>query len=217
MHRLGRTARAGAEGHGILILADFETHFLRNPSIQAFNLYSYPQINLTHSKGLVEGALDVVTPEAKAQAYQAWLGYYKSHIKSLRWSELDLVKHANEYASQCLRYGPEPPGLMAKTVGMMGLKKVPGLNVIKSLPAREGNGEGHRNQGKRAREGEGHSELSRSNGVNGVRGRGVDGDSGGLHRGDRSGRGGVGGGRGGWGQGNGCGSRGRGRGRGRPA
>ena len=39
---------------------------------------------------------------------------------------------------------PEPPGLLKKTVGMMGLKGVPGLNVVSALPEYDGKGGGGR-------------------------------------------------------------------------
>uniref|UniRef100_A0A7S2BLA5 Uncharacterized protein n=2 Tax=Octactis speculum TaxID=3111310 RepID=A0A7S2BLA5_9STRA len=33
-----------------------------------------------------------------AQSYQAWLGFYNSHLRKLRWDKRTLVEAANEYA-----------------------------------------------------------------------------------------------------------------------
>lgn len=136
VHRLGRTARAGAQGHGVLVLADFETFFLNDATIKTFDMLEYPALDgssLAHASQLVDGALSQVSEEAKGQAYQAWLGYYNSSLKKLRWSQADLVRNANEYAQHTLKTAPGPngwvpPALQAKTIGKMGLKGVPGLN-----------------------------------------------------------------------------------------
>lgn len=185
MHRLGRTARAGAEGHGILMLGDFESHFLRDKTLQTFALHPYPTITpeiMSRSRDAVNKALESVSPESKAQAYQAWLGYYNSHLKSLRWSQADLVRHAGDYARVSLRNGPEPPGLLAKTVSKMGLRGVPGLNIVKEVQKSAG-GQGRPQIGKRGRESVIASE-------NALRGGGKGGGRGG--RGERGDRGGGG-------------------------
>ena len=185
IHRLGRTARAGAEGHGVVILGDFESFFLRSLSSQ----------KLPSDRATVEEALLAVPPEAKAQAYQAWLGYYNSHTKSLKWSSAELVKAANEYADSGLRYGSRPPGLEAKTVGKMGLRGVPGLNVIKGQPggglqgkrARDGDAVGHPSSDARGEvaAGRGLREPGNGGGAGGGRGRGGGALGGGGGRGRR--------------------------------
>ncbi|TXT03852.1 hypothetical protein VHUM_04329 [Vanrija humicola] len=133
VHRLGRTARAGAQGHGVLVLADFETFFLSDKTIKTFTLHEYPPIDppvLSHAHALVNQALASVSEESKGQAYQAWLGYYNSNLRNLRWKQTDLVAHANAYAQNVLKTRDgQPPGLLAKTVGKMGLKGVPGLRI----------------------------------------------------------------------------------------
>ncbi|ORY35775.1 P-loop containing nucleoside triphosphate hydrolase protein [Naematelia encephala] len=207
IHRLGRTARAGAEGHGILILGDFEDHFLRDKTIADLSLKSYPDLSvndLATSRVVIEKAVDSVPIEAKAQAYQAWLGYYNSCLRMLKWTQADLVKNANEYARSSLRYddgsgmGSEwkPPGLLAKTVGKMGLKGVPGLNVVRELPgAAAGGGRGgggiggHTNSSFRGPGTGGGGGDGRSGGMNGGRG-GRGGRGGGGRGGGRGGRGG---------------------------
>lgn len=70
--------------------------------------------------------LQVVSEDAKEKAYQAWLGYYNSCM-ALKWDKPTLVKRANLFSSTLgLR---EPPALLRKTVGMMGLRNVPGLRI----------------------------------------------------------------------------------------
>jgi ATP-dependent RNA helicase MSS116 len=72
----------------------------------------------------VENALAVVSTDAKEKAYQAWLGYYNS-AKMLAMDKKELVRLAN-FFSYTLGMD-QPPILMKKTIGMMGLRGVPGL------------------------------------------------------------------------------------------
>jgi len=152
IHRLGRTARAGAEGHGVLILSEFESFFLKDKIMQSlalhpFTLSSSAELDTLRSK--VNKAMDQVPEEAKSQAYGAWLGYYKAYLKSIRWSASELVQAANHYSSDVLRYGSTPPGLLAKTVGKMGLKGTPGLRIVKELDSGAGGGGGRGGGGSR--------------------------------------------------------------------
>ncbi|XP_024359524.1 DEAD-box ATP-dependent RNA helicase 26 [Physcomitrium patens] len=126
IHRLGRTGRAGKEGRGLLLLTPWEEVFLR----------SLNDITITQSKGTevspdieakVNKALGYIDEDTKSKAYQAWLGYYNS-CRLLKWDKQTLVKRANLFSSTLgLR---QPPALLKKTVGMMGLRNVPGLTVI---------------------------------------------------------------------------------------
>ena len=68
--------------------------------------------------------------------YQAWMGFYNSHLRKMNWTKEDLVREANDLALNCWNLR-ELPQLEAKTVGKMGLKGVPGLNI-----SRGGNGGG---------------------------------------------------------------------------
>jgi ATP-dependent RNA helicase MSS116 len=164
VHRLGRTARAGAKGHGVLILADFETFFLNDKTIRTFDLQDYPAVDaasLASAQNAVASALRQVSDEIKGQAYQAWLGYYNSNLRNLKWNQAALVQNANDYARYCLQSAPDAdgtwraPGLQAKTVGKMGLKGVPGLNIVRGEQGggRQGGGasrqQGGAAQGKR--------------------------------------------------------------------
>ncbi|KAG1868805.1 P-loop containing nucleoside triphosphate hydrolase protein [Suillus tomentosus] len=168
IHRLGRTARAGAAGEGILILMPDEQFFLRLPEIASLPLKPYTQLEHT---GNLKFKLD---DRSIGQAYSAWLGFYKSWLKQLRWSPTELVEQGAVWA-QCLGWpsvtevgsGPStpsgapaqrgarggnavatwiPPPIAKRTVGMMGLRGTPGLNVVDRLddagdgPARNAGG-----------------------------------------------------------------------------
>ena len=128
IHRVGRTARAGKDGRAVTILFDNESFFIKtNPTLP---IKEYPQPitkDLSKQQAQIEQALTFVDEEAKAKAYQAFLGYNKTYLKKLKLDTKGLVKLANGYASAmgC----PEPPLIEKKTVGKMGLKGVPGLNI----------------------------------------------------------------------------------------
>lgn len=182
IHRLGRTARAGAAGEGILILMPDEQFFLRLPEIASLPLKPYTQ--LEHA-GNLKFKLD---DRSIGQAYSAWLGFYKSWLKQLRWSPTELVEQGAVWA-QCLGWpsvtevgsGPSapsgapaqrgargrnavatwiPPPIAKRTVGMMGLRGTPGLNVVDRLddagdgPARNA-GRGRRGGGSGSGRGRG--------------------------------------------------------------
>ncbi|KAJ3224031.1 hypothetical protein HDU81_008792 [Chytriomyces hyalinus] len=188
IHRLGRTARAGSAGVGILILAEFERFFLTR-TLKDLNLTEYPGlqafVNDQENARLVMQGLQNVSEETKSMAYAAWLGFYNSLLKEIRWKggKDELVTEANRYAVSCLGCAVVP-GISKKTVGKMGLKGVPGLTLVddnaRGGQRSAGNGSG------RGRGGE-----SQSRGGRGGGGEGGEGGGGGR------GGGGRGGGRGG--------------------
>lgn len=170
IHRLGRTARAGAAGEGILILTLDEQFFLRLPEIASLPLMPYTQLEHTRT---LKFKLD---DRSIGQAYSAWLGFYKSWLKQLRWSPTELVKQGAVWA-RCLGWPnvtvddgrpstsggapPQrgarggnvvatwiPPPITKRAVGLMGLRGTPGLNVVDRLddaddgPARKAGGRG---------------------------------------------------------------------------
>ncbi|PPR06385.1 hypothetical protein CVT26_004646 [Gymnopilus dilepis] len=131
IHRLGRTARAGAAGRGILVLSPEEKMFLRKADVAALGIREVPAPPSTTSSPSLPEALSKVSQDTKAQSYRAFLGYYNTYAKQLRMSKEELVEFAWRYAVDALGW-PEtqlPPPLEPKTVGKMNLKGVKGLNI----------------------------------------------------------------------------------------
>jgi ATP-dependent RNA helicase MSS116 len=142
IHRLGRTARAGASGRGILILDRDESFFLRDRTIAGLGITPVPQVatpglyhltetELSSAAAEISKVLPLVSVETKAQAYRAFLGVYQTSIKGLGWTKSDLVAAANTFVRTALGWTePELPSIEKKTVGKMNLKGIPGLNVV---------------------------------------------------------------------------------------
>ncbi|KAF9480813.1 DEAD-domain-containing protein [Pholiota conissans] len=162
IHRLGRTARAGAEGRAVLILAQPEMFFpqrlLKEVEFQSYRpatpggTEAGAGIASTATASAVRRAAEAMEESVKSRTYQAWLGYYKSHARTMRWSDEDLVAQANTFAAEGLGWsGSVPPPLQRQTVGKMGLKGVRGLNVVANEPrlGNPGRGGGG-NSGQRA-------------------------------------------------------------------
>ena len=129
IHRLGRTARAGKNGSGVLLLADFEQGFLRQ--LKDLPVTQRPQTNhqlIQQTQSRLQPAIRAMPELTCGMAYQAWLGFYNSSLRTLGWSQRDLVDRGNQWVTECAGQR-EPPALQAKTVGKMGLKGVPGLRI----------------------------------------------------------------------------------------
>jgi ATP-dependent RNA helicase MSS116 len=130
-NRLGRTARAGKDGKGGLLLANYEENHMKKElkdmpleptaipvSANASAIVEQAKLNVGKDKTLRLSA---------EQAYRAWLGYYNGHLKKVRWDKKLLVQQANLWAKQIGLMNQ--PSLQKKTTGKMGLKGVPGLKI----------------------------------------------------------------------------------------
>lgn len=129
IHRLGRTARAGKDGHGVFIIASCESFFPR--AILKDIKFIPMSVDLSQRSRVDQIASEMGDYE---KPYQAWMGYYKNHLKAMRWDVNELVRQANTFALEALQ-SPEVPALQRKTVGKMGLKGVPGLNLKANEPS----------------------------------------------------------------------------------
>lgn len=132
LHRLGRTARAGKDGAGLLLLCDFEQYFLQDIGDLPLKKLPAPVTpHLEWARAAVAKALPVFhasDPECGKQAYQAWLGYRNGSLRKLKWSQSDLVQWANYFAVDIMGLD-DVPLLDRKTVGKMHLSHVPGIRV----------------------------------------------------------------------------------------
>lgn len=130
VHRLGRTARASAEGRGVFIICEAETWF---PTYRLKEItFIKHEPNLSSSPE-VTSIVEKLDDDARAKIYQAWLGYYKNHLKGLGWSNEDLVGQGNRYARDGLE-APETPGIAKRTAGKMGLRGTRGLVIVPDPP-----------------------------------------------------------------------------------
>ncbi|CAI5747389.1 unnamed protein product [Peronospora destructor] len=127
IHRLGRTARAGMEGRGILVLADFEKALLRDlADLPLLELKQCPQLDKCRTTRVLATVRDRSTLEQSAEkAYAAFLGFYNSNLKKLRMSKVQLVETSALY-SQFIGL-EKVPMLQKKTLRAMGLMDIPGL------------------------------------------------------------------------------------------
>jgi len=140
IHRLGRTGRAGKEGQGILVLAPFEAGFVReltnidiSENKEATSLISGPT-DPKIAQSIERVLARIKSGDAKLtlsaeQSYQAFLGYYRGHMKrtTIRTKD-DLVDTANSLAR--IMGLKEQPGLTKKAIGKMGLKGIRNLKII---------------------------------------------------------------------------------------
>ncbi|GLC45352.1 hypothetical protein PLESTM_001723500 [Pleodorina starrii] len=144
IHRAGRTGRAGRAGQSTLLLADFERPFLdRLRDLPISPLQPMATAEVAAATAALPGALSrdpaaalaraagLMDATSRAKAYQSFLGFYKSH-ETIKLRSEQVVATANQYAADVLGC-PTPPGLLAKTVGKMGLKGVPGLVIVKEM------------------------------------------------------------------------------------
>ncbi|KAL7619388.1 hypothetical protein AAE478_009927 [Parahypoxylon ruwenzoriense] len=125
IHRLGRTARAGAEGRGTLIITSHETFF---PKKKLSDIaFEKTAADLSAQKEVLRIA-ETFEHAEHGHIYLGWLGFYNQYRKPMGWDTTRLVKEANEFVLKGLG-ASEIPALLKATVGKMGLKGVQGLVI----------------------------------------------------------------------------------------
>lgn len=153
IHRLGRTARAGKKGHGILILSDIEKGFLRQ--LQGLDVgvdEEMQQVVDSPPSDEVSEKLEPVLESIRngqnkslvksAQAsYRGMIGYYRGHLKRIGVKSPEkLVSFVNDYSKQT--GVSKIPALSAKAARSMGVYGISGLNYA---PEGKGGGNAPRN------------------------------------------------------------------------
>jgi len=132
IHRLGRTARAGKSGKGGLLLTDYERDYMVKKELSDMPLEMIPvpqsgKASLAASEGIKNVSRIHDLRISAEQAYRAWLGYYNGHLKKVKWDKRTLVQQANMWGEEVGL--TEQPSLQKRTIGKMGLKGIPGLNI----------------------------------------------------------------------------------------
>lgn len=148
IHRLGRTARADAEGRGIFLITEDESFF---PRWTLKDITFTPEEADLTPAGEVEKAVEGMEEDERCDIYRTWLGYYNNHLKGLRWDREELVRQANTFARTALGTADTPP-IERRTVGKMGLRGIRGLNIVPDRPRqRQGQGGGRPKGGANGR------------------------------------------------------------------
>ncbi|KAF1335337.1 Dead/deah box RNA helicase, partial [Globisporangium splendens] len=129
IHRLGRTARAGMEGRGVLVLADFEKPFLKDLADLPLTERAAPDASLLKDSRVAKVMKTLMSgselEKSAQQSYQAWLGFYNSNVRRLKIDKPRCVQLAERY-SQSIGLS-EVPRLEKKTLSKMGLLGVAGI------------------------------------------------------------------------------------------
>jgi len=133
IHRLGRTARAGKDGSGMIVLYPFEVKEMKKILSDMPLEFTTPEsLSIEQCVPKCNAAISKVSivndlRQSAEKAYQAYLGSYNSCLRKIGFDKNALVQSANTFA---LEIGlKEIPYLEKKTVGKMGLKGVPGLRT----------------------------------------------------------------------------------------
>lgn len=141
IHRLGRTARAGADGNGTLLLTRDESSFAKK-DLAEIDFNEEPS-TLGADSSEVKDAMEKIDPELRQRAYRSFLGYYKGKLKELGFDRQKLVALMNKFAEEGM-FLSEIPEMDARLAKKMGLDGVRGLRISAKPAARKPAQEGRK-------------------------------------------------------------------------
>ena len=96
---------------------------------------------LDAARAAVTRAARDVDEAVASKAYRAWLGYYNGASKVTKWSKEVLVQQAARFSEDVLGLRADAlPEMEKRTVGKMGLKGVPGFNIVSVPPEYDDDG-----------------------------------------------------------------------------
>ncbi|KAI9312652.1 P-loop containing nucleoside triphosphate hydrolase protein [Dichotomocladium elegans] len=125
IHRLGRTGRAGKDGEGVIIIAPFETSFIKEEinDLPIENLIPPPpkEDEKEETSKILSYVLEHrVEEEEIREIYTAYLGYYSSRMMQLNQPRSDALIHAKDFLNAL--GVTEIPHLSARFIEQLGLK-----------------------------------------------------------------------------------------------
>ncbi|KAJ8606153.1 hypothetical protein MRB53_041160 [Persea americana] len=143
VHRIGRTARAGKEGEGWLIINDIELGQARqrvgklpikpNNSLETATLDLTTELQVSAKAGrilsMLQGAYRTIDSQTKSNAFKAMLGVFQAVN-----DKTALVRAMNNLSKYGWGMAQSPaiaPGLAQK----LGLSRIPGVNIGNDRPA----------------------------------------------------------------------------------
>jgi len=132
IHRCGRSGRGGNGGLSIVLLSDFESFFLQELHEQGIKV---PKLEVQFKPAFLEKISIpqniVLSNELLNRAklhYQAWIGYYCSHVKRLNITKNDIVQLSIIHAHSVLML-KEIPAIKRSTAEKMNVVDVPGVII----------------------------------------------------------------------------------------
>lgn len=134
-HRAGRTGRGGATGRSLMLLADNERAVLEDlisrekMPISVVKSPIGPGDDAEVSRVVLELSRGPEFKRASCSAFIASIGFYKSHVKRLKWVDSDLVPNVAHLFKPLGVSAPAVCPVPARTVKKMGLKAGHGLTL----------------------------------------------------------------------------------------
>ena len=143
VHRIGRTARAGKPGTGVLLMSPLEEGMARKRlghlPLQPDNSLAAASVDMTKAGQIPARVASILTSLAEAHRAvprDVMASAYRSLLGGFQWldDKQALIDAMNQYA----RFGwglSQPPALQAVLVQRLGLSRVNGINTMNERPS----------------------------------------------------------------------------------